>query len=302
MEYQQQPFFNRGPTPFARFLLFSLLALTLIVADSRFKYLTLVQQAVSVVLYPLQRLALAPAALSDRMSRFFVTQTQLTTRNNALEQQNLINAAALLRLEAIEQENARLRGLLATREAQSQAAIYAEILYSHRDPFTRRVIISKGLSAGVGEGQPVVDSAGLVGQVTRVYPWASQVTLITDKDMTVPVQVMRSGVRGVLYGVGSDGTLELKFMPFSADIQTGDKLVTSGIDGTYPSGLPVAVVQEVERNAAFMFARISAQPAAGVNRYRQVLVLTTATEQVRNPGFEEPAAVTRKRPRKEKGG
>jgi len=299
MESAQQPFFNRGPTPFARFLLFAFLALTLIVADSRFHYLTIVQQAVAVVLYPLQRIALAPAALSERMSGFFVTQAQLTTRNNDLEQKNLINSAALLRLEAIEQENARLRGLLDTREAQSQSAIYAEILYSHRDPFTRRVIISKGLTAGVGQGQPVVDAAGLVGQVTRVYPWASQVTLITDKDMTVPVQVMRSGVRGVLYGAGSDGVLELKFMPFSADIQNGDKLVTSGIDGTYPAGLPVATVQEVERNAAFMFARITAQPAAGVNRYRQVLVLTAGVEHPQNPGFDEPVSA---RKRGKKGG
>ncbi|MBC7779408.1 MAG: rod shape-determining protein MreC [Proteobacteria bacterium] len=297
MEHPQQPFFNRGPTPFARFLLFSLLALALIVADSRFKYLTIVQQAVAVVLYPLQRIALAPAALSERMSGFLVTQAQLTTRNNGLEQQNLVNAAALLRLEALEQENARLRGLLDTREAQSQAAVYAEILYSHRDPFTRRVIISKGLTDGVGQGQPVVDAAGVVGQVTRVYPWASQVTLVTDKDMTIPVQVMRSGVRGVLYGVGSDGLLELRFMPFSADIQTGDRLVTSGIDGTYPAGLPVAVVQEVERNAASMFSRISAQPAAGVNRYRQVLVLTAASAHPANPGFDEPSA-PRKRGRK----
>ena len=161
------------------------------------------------------------------------------------------------------------------------------------------MIISKGLTAGVGHGQPVVDAAGLVGQVTRVYPWASQVTLITDKDMTVPVQVMRSGVRGVLYGSGSDGVLELKFMPFSADIQKGDKLVTSGIDGTYPAGLPVAMVQEVERNAAFMFARITAQPAAGVNRYRQVLVLTAGAEHPQNPGFDEPLSA---RKRGKKGG
>ena len=297
MEYAQQPFFNRGPTPFARFLLFSLVALTLIVADSRFRYLTHVQQAVAVVLYPLQRVALAPAALLDRVSGFFTAQAQLTGRNNTLEQQNLVNAAALLRLEALELENARLRSLLDTRASHSQSAVYAEILYSHRDPFTRRVIISKGMSDDIGQGQPVVDAAGLVGQVTRVYPWASQVTLITDKDMTVPVQVMRSGVRGVLFGVGSDGTLELRFMPFSADIQAGDKLITSGIDGTYPAGLPVATVHEVERNAAFMFARISARPAAGVNRYRQVLVLNAIAPHPDNPGFEEPAP-QRKRSRK----
>ena len=300
MESAQQPFFNRGPTPFARFLLCSLLALTLIVADGRFHYLVTVQQVVATLLYPLQRAALAPANLFDRASGLFATQTQLAARNSALEQQNLINATALLRLEALEQENARLRGLLDTRETHGQSALYAEILYSHRDPFTRRVIISKGLTANVAEGQPVVDAAGLIGQVTRVYPWASRVTLITDTDMTVPVQVLRSGVRGVLFGVGSDGALELRFMPFSADIQTGDRLVTSGIDGTYPSGIPVATVLEVERNAAYTFARITAAPAAGVNRHRQVLVLNAPAAQVQNPGFEDPAP-PRRRAKKDKG-
>lgn len=287
MEYQQQPFFNRGPTPFARFLIFSLLALVLIVADSRFRYLGFVQQAVAVLLYPLQRVALAPLALTDRMSGFFGTQASLTARNNELEQTALANAAAMLRLDALEQENARLRGLLATDAAESRASTYAEVLYAHRDPFTRRVIISKGLTDGIREGLPVVDAAGLVGQVTRVFAWASRVTLITDKDMTVPVQALRSGVRGVLFGVGSDGAMELRFMSASTDIQAGDRLVTSGIDGTYPAGLPVAVVSEVDRNTTFMFARITAQPVAGVNRHRQVLVLTGRPAHPENPGFDD---------------
>jgi rod shape-determining protein MreC len=297
MEHAQQPFFNRGPTAFARFLLFSLLSLTLIVTDSRFGYLTHVQQAVAVAIYPLQRVALLPAGLLERMSGFFSTQAQLAARNNTLEQQNLANAAALLRLEAVELENARLRSLLDTRANTSASTVYAEILYAHRDPFTRRVIISKGMTDDIAAGQPVIDASGLVGQVSRVYPWSSQVTLITDKDMTVPVQVMRSGVRGVLFGVGSDGVLELRFMPFSADIQPGDTLVTSGIDGTYPAGLPVATVREVEHNAAFMFARINAQPTAGVNRHRQVLVISASATQPGNPGFEDPAP-PRKRARK----
>lgn len=298
MENVQQPFFHRGPTPLARFLLAVSLALALIAADGRFGYLVHLQRAVSVIVHPLQQVALFPAWLTGRIAGFFTTQSQLAVRNGVLEQQNLLNQAALLRLEALEQENARLRTMLDSRALARPGALFAEIVYSHRDPFTRRVIIDRGSSAGVAEGYPVVDAEGLVGQVTRVFPWSSRVTLVTDKDMTVPVQVMRSGVRGVLYGTGSDGRLELRFMPFSADIQAGDKLVTSGIDGTYPAGLPVALVEDVERDAAQMFARVVARPATGVNRYRQVLVLAQPAPETVNPGMDDPPPATRRRSRK----
>jgi rod shape-determining protein MreC len=125
----------------------------------------------------------------------------------------------------------------------------------------------------VRAGQAVVDRAGVVGQVTRAFPWTSEVTLVTDKEQAVPIQVLRSGVRGVTFGIGYDATLELRFMPVNADIQNGDVLVTSGIDGTYPSGLPVATVFNVERNAAYAFARITCTPAAGVNSFAQVLIV-----------------------------
>ncbi|MFN7752304.1 MAG: rod shape-determining protein MreC [Pseudomonadota bacterium] len=298
MENVQQPFFHRGPTPLARFLLAVSLALALIAADGRFGYLVHLQRAVAVIVHPLQQIALLPGWLSARVAGFFTTQSQLAVRNGVLEQQNLVNQAALLRLEALEQENARLRTLLDSRSTRPPGALFAEIVYSHRDPFTRRVIVDKGSAAGVAEGHPVVDAEGLVGQVTRVFPWSSRVTLITDKDMIVPVQVMRSGVRGVLYGTGSDGRLELRFMPFSADIQAGDRLVTSGIDGTYPAGLPVALVEEVERDAAQMFARVAARPATGVNRYRQVLILAQPAPETANPGMDDPPPAARRRAKK----
>jgi len=298
MENVQQPFFHRGPTPLARFLLAASLALALIASDGRFGYLVYLQQAVAVVVHPLQQVALLPSWIAGRVAGFFTAQSQLAVRNAELEQRNLVNQAGLLRLEALEQENARLRGLLDSRAARPPGALFAEIVYAHRDPFTRRVVIDRGGSAGVSEGYPVVDAEGLVGQVTRVFPWSSRVTLITDKGMTVPVQVMRSGVRGVLYGTGSDGRLELRFMPFSADIQVGDRLVTSGIDGTYPAGLPVARVDEVERDAAQMFARVVAQPSAGVNRHRQVLVLVQPPPETANPGLDDPPPATRRRSRK----
>jgi rod shape-determining protein MreC len=147
-------------------------------------------------------------------------------------------------------------------------------LNAPRDPFTRRVLINRGIQSGVHAGFAVVDRTGVVGQVTRVFPWASEVTLITDKEHAVPIQVLRSGLRGVTFGIGYDGRLELRFMPVNADIQNGDVLVTSGIDGTYPAGLPVAVVSNIERNTAYAFARITCTPAAGVSSYGQVVVVS----------------------------
>jgi rod shape-determining protein MreC len=176
--------------------------------------------------------------------------------------------------------------------------IAAEILYGARDPFTRRVVVDKGFQHGVKAGSAVVDHAGIVGQVTRVFPWLSEVTLVTDKEQAVPIQVLRSGLRGVTFGIGYDGTLELRFMPVNADIQNGDLLVTSGIDGTYPSGLPVGVVSNIERNAAYAFARITCTPAAGVNSYGQLLIVSSDETLPENPIPAEEGSIKPKKTRK----
>lgn len=292
MEHQPPPFFKRGPSPLARLSFFALFSLLLLASDARFKFLDVVRQAVSVVIYPLQRIATAPASLYLRVSEFFVTQSQLAEENARLKQQYLVNAASLLREQALQAENARLRKLLAAQGQYDGAATMAEILYAARDPFTRKVIVDKGLQQGIQPGQAVVDDAGVIGQVTRAYPWLSEVTLITDKDHAVPVQVVRNGLRSVLFGFGEDGSLELRYLPVNADIQNGDLLVTSGIDGVYPAGLPVAVVVKIERNAAYPFARISCTPAAGVDRNRQVLILA-----VQPKGPERPAESVESKPK-----
>lgn len=287
MEHQPPPFFKRGPSPLARLSFFALLSLLLLAGDARFNFLDILRQAVSVAIYPLQRIATAPASLYDRVSGFFVTQAQLAEENARLKRQFLVDAASLQREQALAAENAHLRKLLDAREHYHGAATLAEILYGARDPFTRQVIVDKGLQQGIQPGQAVVDETGVIGQVTRAYPWLSEVTLITDKDYAVPVQVVRNGLRAVLFGFGEDGSLELRYMPVNADIQNGDLLVTSGIDGVFPTGLPVAVVVKIERNAAYPFARIFCTPAAGVDRNRQVLILAASPKGPERPA--EPA-------------
>jgi rod shape-determining protein MreC len=275
MEHSPPPFFKTGPTPLARLLIFSALSLAFLVADVRFNYLASLRQVAAVILYPLQRLAATPAGIVQRIGDFFVTHGSLRTDNERLARENFEQGALLQQLKALEAENVQLRNLLAARERLPVKLRVAEVLYAARDPFTRKVIIDRGSQNDVQPGQPVVDDRGVVGQVTRVYPWLSEVTLVTDKGQFVPVQNVRNGLRAVIGGTGSDGTLELRFVPLQADYQSGDELVTSGIDGVYPAGLPVAKVTQVERSAAQLFARITCIPLGGVANYNQVLVVAS---------------------------
>jgi rod shape-determining protein MreC len=298
MEYAPPPFFKRGPSLLTRFAFFSLLSIALLAADARFGYLQVLQRAVAVVIYPLQQLATLPGTLVGRIGEFFVTHAQLERDNEQLKHQSLTDAAALQDQQALVAENQHLRELLGMRERVARDALAAQIVYAPRDPFTRRVTVDKGSQEGVKAGQAVVDHIGVVGQVTRVHPWLSEVTLVTDKEQAVPIQVLRSGLRGVTFGIGYDGTLELRFMPVNADIQNGDVLVTSGIDGTYPPGLPVAVVSNIERNAAYAFARITCTPAAAVSGFGQVLILS-GDESFPAPAPAEAAGAQARKSRKE---
>lgn len=273
MEYSPPPFFKTGPTPLARLLIFAALSLAFLVADARFNYLSTLRQVAAIVVYPLQRLATAPASIGQRMVEFFVTHGSLRDDNARLTRENFENGARLQQLEALRAENAQLRELLETRRRLNIELAAAEVLYAARDPFSRKVMIDRGSQNDVRAGQAVIDNRGVVGQVTRVYPWLSEVTLLTDKGQFVPVQNLRNGLRAVLAGTGNDGALELRFIPLNADFQNGDQLVTSGIDGVYPPGLPVAQVSHVERSAAQLFARITCAPLGGVAAYAHVLIV-----------------------------
>jgi rod shape-determining protein MreC len=269
-----QPFFKRGPSPLARFTLFAMLSVMLMVADVYQNYLVVLRQAVAVVVTPLQRLANSPSVLAGRVDDFFISQAYLQKENSQLQQQELQHAAQLQGYQAMQAENAYLRKLLDARQRSTQTLILAEILYAGRDPFSHKIIIDKGTTHGIAAGQPVVDDIGVIGQVTRAYPFSSEATLLTDKDQAIPIEIVRNGMRAIAFGQGQDGTLGLAFMPMNADVQPGDTVVTSGIDGTYPPGLPVAVVSKIERNATVAFARIVCTPSAGVGLHKQVLIVT----------------------------
>jgi len=274
MDYQPPPFFSRGPAPLVRLVFFVSLAVLLMVLDARFRYAESLRQVVVLVVYPLQRLALAPAELISAASEYFTTQVSLMRENETLKTSQLRAADDLLTLEAVRAENAQLRRLLEARERVPRRSTLAEILYEARDPFSRKLIIDKGSQQGIQAGQAVIDDAGVIGQVTRAYPVLAEITLVTDKDQRTPVQVLRNGLRAILFGGGDRGTLELSYMTANADIQADDVLVTSGIDATYPPGLPVARVSRIERDAAYSFAKITCVPTAGTDLNRQVMVLS----------------------------
>ena len=274
MQSSPPPFFKRGPSLFARLAFFSVLSLFLLYADARFHYTEAMRKVIGVVLYPLQQLADAPGQAASRIGNFFVSQSYLQRENDRLTHENFLQAGQLQAQQATIAENRHLRQLLEMKERAEQTSTVAEILYVGRDPFSRKVIIDKGSSQGIEEGAAVVDDTGLIGQVTRALPWTAEIALISDREQVVPVQVVRNGLRAAVFGVGYDGALDLRFMPVNTDVENGDLLVTSGIDGVYPAGLPVALVSNIERNAAYPFAKITCTPAAGLNRHRQVLVMS----------------------------
>jgi len=293
MDHTPPPFFNRGPAPLVRLAFFASLSLALLVLDARFRYTEGLRSVLALAVYPLQTLATMPAALAGRVAQYFASQSQLREENAELRAKLLTASQSAQRFEAAQAETAQLRRLIGAAERAPLKVTAAEILYNGRDPYARKVVIDKGSQDGVRAGSPVVDENGVVGQVTRAHTMSSEVTLLTDKEQAIPVQVVRSGLRAVAFGAGASGMLELRFMAANAEIQNGDRLVTSGIDGTYPPGLPVATVARIERDAAYAFARIVCQPAAGVESSGYLLVLGSAPSRIAYP--EEAGAERDKR-------
>jgi len=270
-------FFRHGPGPFVRLFVFALLSCLLIVGDVRFKYFPQLRQAIGVVIFPLQKIAYIPANIYDQVEEF-IASFNLLEENIKLRQIYLENREQLLKLASLEAENIHLRNLLgAVQHIETKTrtkAVLAKILYTPRDPFNHKIILNKGSQHHIQLGQAVIDDKGIVGQITQLYPWSSEVTLLTDRDHSVPVQVVRNSLRSVVSGTGKNDQLELRYLSVNTDIQRGDQLVTSGIGGVYPPGIPVATVLRIERDPTGDFAQIISTPVAGVDRNRQVLILS----------------------------
>lgn len=285
------PVFKQGPTPRVRLFVLVSVCLALLVADLRFRYLEVVRQGLSVVTWPLQVAAAAPVDFLRDAAVYFATLVEVQQDNAELRRSQLEAAQRLLRFEQIERENAQLRALLGMDPAIAAKGVAAEILYDAPDAFSRKVILDRGTRHGVEAGMAVVNADGMIGQVTRAYPVQAEVTLLTDKNQAVPVQVARNGLRGVLFGSGQ-GQLELRFTLADVDIEAGDRLSTSGLDGVFLPGLPVAEVVRVDRESD-TFALVVCEPIAGVERTTQVLVLGRAEPPSPRPQPEPDARAPR---------
>lgn len=269
-----QPMFTRRPGQAVLLAVWSALSILLIVMDARLNTLNWLRAGVSTLFYPVQLAARAPFDLGAEVNGFLVRHRDLQRENAALRATHLSNGAQLARLQSLQAENDELRRQLGLRQTAAYQPAPAEILSTPRDPFSRRVMLDRGANTGIQAGQPVVDGLGLVGQITRVFPFSSEVTLISDRNQAVPAQIQRTGQRVLVYGGGAD--MEVRYLPTHTDIRQGDVLVTSGIDRIYPAGLAVARVTRVLRPADNPYARVSCLPVAGVEKSRVLMVLKQA--------------------------
>ena len=269
------PFFKQGPSALSKLIVLSAVAIALMVVDVRLKLAEPVRSGVASVIYPLQWLVMQPVKAAGLIGHYF--SSLQTAQNKQIEASEALARQAMraAQVELLALENERLRGLLDIQQRLATPSQGAQVLYDAGDPYTRKLVIDRGTAQGVQAGAPVLDGHGVLGQVTRVYPLSAEVTLLTDRSQAISVLNTRTGARSLAYGApGVDaGGLELRFIATHADIEVGDLLSTSGVDGVYPSGLPVAKVTRVERETSAAFARIEAEPVAQQQAALHVLVL-----------------------------
>jgi len=274
MDRSPPAFFNQGPSAHARLLFFAALAIALLVVDSRLGALAALRQGVGTLLYPLQRTLLVPRDLLALGREYLTDIDRLRAENAELRRVEIANSRALLQADQVAAENQRFRELMGARERSAIPSVIAEVLYDTRDPYTRRLVLDKGQQHGLIAGQPVIDAKGIVGQITRVLPLTAEVTLLTDRNATLPVELQRTGQRAIAFGGGNESLLELRFLAASSDIKAGDLVVTSGLDGIYPPGLPVGKVARVEAPGhSGVFGRVLVAPSSAIDRQRLMLVL-----------------------------
>jgi rod shape-determining protein MreC len=263
-------------------LFFSVLALFLMVADVRFSVTRPIRAALGTVLYPVQWLAMQPVRAMRASGAYLTGLDQANSSSEQAAKKLALQSLRAGQVELLLLENNRLRQLLGLREQLATSVMAAEVLYDAADPYTRKIIIDKGMLQSVELGSPVLDESGVLGQITRVHPLVSEVTLVIDRELAIPVLNVRTGARSVAYGDPSaaGSGLELRFMGSNSDVQVGDLLTTSGVDGVYPSGLPVAKISRIERRAESAFAKIYCTPVALVTGTRLVIVVKPISGQI----------------------
>ncbi len=276
--------FKRGPAAELRLFVFVLMSLALLVVDSRWPVLDPARQAISVVIYPFQRVMLAPRDAIAHVQNWTDAAALASKEKEALQRQRIELAQISTHAAQLATENEQLRRLLNVADAVVQPSVAVEVLYEPPNAFSHHLIFNKGSSSGIRPGMPVIDEGGVVGQIVRVTPFTSEAALLTDDKVSIPVQALRNGLRLIAFGSHVSGKVEVRYLNANVDLVPGDTLVTSGIGGLFPAGLSVATVEEVRRDAASGFAVAIASPLSHPERHRHFLVLRV---DVSTPGLNQ---------------
>jgi rod shape-determining protein MreC len=284
------PIFRQGTSALSRLIFFCALAIFLMVADARFQVTKPVRSTFATMLYPLQWLTMQPLTGIEFLSHYFQSLSSAQDDADDAHRKLTLQMQKSTTVAQLQIENHRLRQLLELKQRPDTSGIPAEVLYDAADPYTRKIVIDKGTTQNIILGSPVLDEFGVVGQVTRIHPFTSEVTLLIDRDQAIPVLNTRTGARSVAYGdsLSFGGTLELRFMAANADVLQGDLLTTSGVDGVYPAGLPVAKIDKIERRADTAFAKIHCTPIARISGASHVMVLNPLSNLQPNTLNEKP--------------
>jgi len=275
-----------------RALVLIAVSIGVMVVDHRQHELTVIRAGLSAAAWPLQMLVHSPGAAWDWLTSSFATRSTLLFENESLRSAARENDLRLLRLDAIQQENLRLRALLNAVPRDAEKAQVASVLRVDLDPLRHRVLVDRGSRDGVTRGQPVIDGTGVFGQTSNVGPMAAEVILLSDPTHAVPVQIERNGLRTIAVGTGDFRRLSLPYLPRNADVKVDDLLVSSGLGGVFPAGFPVGRVAEVKRDSSQPLATVTAEPAATLDRDREVLLLWVRP-QVALPAPEPPPSAAR---------
>ncbi|MCP4930088.1 MAG: rod shape-determining protein MreC, partial [Gammaproteobacteria bacterium] len=264
----------RSASPGFRLLLLSILSITLMVMDHHNQHLINVRTTLAVLLHPVEILVSAPFDISHNISESLATRSELTANNRRLNQEALVQNARLQRMAALEAENARLRALLDSTTKVGDNIIIAEIVSVDMNPYRNMILINKGGQDGAYVGQALIDANGIVGQITRDRLYSAEAMLVTDVDHALPIELARNRLRTIAVGTGELNRLSLPFLPSNADVREGDLLISSGLGGTFPSGYPVGVIRQINSTTGQAFLEIDAEPAAALNRIREVLLIS----------------------------
>ena len=268
-----QTLFLQGPSVTLRMIILVVVSTVLMTIDHRWNHLEIVRSTLSHLLYPLQYTIDLPIRLYDWTEKTLSTQKTLLDENKALLDQQLQSRVSLQKLDILEKENSRLRELLSATPKVKEKVLIAEILTVDANPYRQLIILNKSATDGVYPGQPIIDAEGVMGQVKYVNSLSSTAILITDASHAIPVQINRTGLRSIAFGTGQSGFLELRHITHSADLKIGDKLITSGLGGTFPPNYPVAIITNIDRPAGEAFAIVRAEPLALLDRSREVLLV-----------------------------